>query len=77
LIFICAESGLGGEGTGFRSLKEPFDNPAFVKTIGEAFAVGTLPSSKIEKGEFEISLGQLAFATYKVNLKCLNTYERC
>ncbi len=56
----------GTEGTGYRSLKEPFDNPYFLNAVGECFWGGLMPRELIQKGEFEISLGQMAFAAYKV-----------
>jgi hypothetical protein len=56
----------GTHGTGFRSIKEPFDNPHFISAVGECFMGGQLTRDLIEKGEYDISLGQMAFAVFKV-----------
>lgn len=58
----------GASGTGFRSLTEPFDHPAFVRAVGETFAAGSVTKSQLERGEFSVTLGQMAFAVYKVTI---------
>jgi hypothetical protein len=71
--FFCLLLENGHDGTpatGFRSLKEPFDHPAFVTALGEAFAAASVDREQIGKGEFTVTLGQVAFAAYKVTQVC-------
>ena len=75
LMFFVLENGHDGtSATGFRSLNEPFDHPAFVKALGETFAARTGSKELIDKGDFPVTLGQVAFAAYKVN-RVTNSYS--
>ena len=50
-------------------MQEPYDKPPFYRAVGETFFGGTGSFSKeqIQQGAYDITLGHLAFATYKVN----------
>lgn len=57
----------GTDGIGYRSMNQPFDRPAFVKAVGESFfGTGTYSAEDISLGNYEMTLGQMAFAVYKV-----------
>ena len=53
-------------------MQEPFDKPPFFRAVGDAFFGNTssdFTKEQIRQGAYVISMGQLAFATYKVKLK--------
>ncbi len=65
---MTVEIGHGGKvGIGFRSIKEPFDCPALLKAMGKAFQI-TTDKNRLEKGDYLMSLGQVAFAVFKVGI---------
>lgn len=67
---LSAERGYNGEvGTGFRSKFQPFDSGPFLLAC-DAFLGLNLDSDQILAGDFEMTMGQLGFVSYKVCLRC-------